>query len=61
MENKKSSVENHSKGQGGAFKSGQGEMGANTQSKNDSEAVKQTGICKKGFSETMSSRNPTQS
>lgn len=60
-EKSKSSVDNYSKGQGGAFKSGQGQMGANTQAQNDSEARKQTGITNSAFKETMNSRNPTQS
>lgn len=61
MADKKSSVDNHSKGEGGAFKSGQGQMGATTMSQNDSEASRQTGIAGSAFKETMDSRNPTQS
>ena len=60
-ENSKSSVENHSKGEGGAFQSDQGMMGSEyDQAHNDKMAAKQTGICSKAFKETMTSRKPTQ-
>ena len=61
--NPKSSVDNHSKGTGGAFKSKQGEMGSEyNQAHNDKVAEKLTGIECAGFNETMNStKKPTQS